>query len=302
MSDAGPREPRWGTPSARRRTAIIKGQDSSRWRDFYHATLTANWFEFFLGLGFIFFTINLLFALLYLADPHGIANARPGSLGDAFFFSVQTFGSIGYGAMTPHSTYANVLVTAESFVSIVNIAVATGLVFARISRPTARVLFSDVAVVTTFDGIPTLMFRAANQRGNQILNASITVTFAYQATTKEGIVMRRFEDLKLVRARTSLFALSWTVMHRIDDTSPLYATTRDALVEKEVELVAMLSGTDDTLAETIYARHSYKPEHIRWNHRLADVLSIDERGRRIVNLRRFHDTEPEVSFHHSDRD
>ena len=110
----------------RRRLPIIMGQDSSRWTDFYHATLTASWLEFFLGLGLVFFAINLLFALLYMADPHGIANARPGSLADAFFFSVQTFGSIGYGAMTPHTTYANVLVTVESFFSIVNIAVATG--------------------------------------------------------------------------------------------------------------------------------------------------------------------------------
>jgi len=294
MSEPRPHEPR--PRRDKRRAAIIVGQDSSRWRDFYHATLTASWFEFFLGLGLVFFAINLLFALLYMADPHGIANARVGSLADAFFFSVQTFGSIGYGAMTPHTTYANLLVTAESFFSIVNIAVATGLVFARISRPTSRVLFSNVAVVTTFDGMPTLMFRAANQRGNQILNASITVTFAYRATTREGIVMRRFDDLKLVRARTSLFALSWTVMHRIDDTSPLYATTRDALVDNQVELIALLSGTDDTLSETIYARHSYKPDHIRWNHRFADVLSLDARGRRVVNLRRFHDTEPEIAI------
>ncbi len=205
-----------------RRMALIIGQDKSRFTDFYHATLTANWLEFFIGLGLVFLTINFGFALLYWADPHGIANARPGSLSDAFFFSVQTLGSIGYGAMTPRTTYANVLVTIESFSSIVNIAVATGLVFARISRPTARVLFSNVAVITQFDGAPTLMFRAANQRGNQILDANVTVSLARQIVTREGIAMRRFEELKLVRSRTPLFALSWTVMHRIDETSPFY--------------------------------------------------------------------------------
>jgi inward rectifier potassium channel len=277
-------------------SAIIKGKDKGRWTDFYHGVLTANWFEFFLGLGLVFCAVNLLFALLYMADPHGIANARPGSLADAFFFSVQTFGSIGYGAMTPHSTYANILVTAESFFSIVNIAVATGLVFARISRPFARVLFSNVAVVAMFDGVPTLMFRAANQRGNQILNAAISVSFARQSVSKEGIAMRRFDELKLVRAQSPLFALSWTVMHRIDESSPLYGQTPESLLETQAELIALLSGTDDTFAETIYARQAYRPHQIRWSHRFADVLSVDARGRRVVNLHRFHDTEAETAI------
>jgi inward rectifier potassium channel len=277
-----------------RTLAVIKGKDKGRWTDFYHGVLTASWLEFFLGLGLVFCAINLLFALLYMADPHGIANARPGSLADAFFFSVQTFGSIGYGTMEPRSTYANVLVTAESFFSIVNIAVATGLVFARISRPFARVLFSNVAVITTFDGVPTLMFRAANQRGNQILNAAISVSFARQSVSKEGIAMRRFEELKLVRARSPLFALSWTVMHRIDESSPLHGQTLDSLVESQAELIALLSGTDDTFAETIYARQAYRPHQIRWNHRFTDVLSVDARGRRVVNLHGFHDTEAET--------
>ena len=276
-----------------RRLAVIIGQDKSRFTDFYHATLTANWLEFFIGLGLVFLAINLLFALLYLADPHGIANARPGSLSDTFFFSVQTFGSIGYGAMTPHTTYANVLVTIESFSSIVNIAVATGLVFARISRPTARVLFSNVAVVTQFDGTPTLMFRAANQRGNQILDANVTVSLARQVVTREGINMRRFEELKLVRSRTPLFALSWTVMHRIDETSPFFGQTPDTLVENQIELIALLSGTDDTLSEVIYARQSYRPAQILWGRNFVDVLSLTANGRRLVDLTRFHDTEPE---------
>ncbi|MGA7676400.1 MAG: ion channel [Rhizomicrobium sp.] len=279
----------------RRRPAIIKGQDSGRWTDFYHPVLTASWPMFFLWLAAFFIATNVMFALLYMADPHGIAHARPGSFLDAFFFSIQTFGSIGYGAMYPTSVTANMLVTLESFFSIVNIAIATGLVFARFSRPTARVLFSDVAVVAHFDGVPTLMFRAANQRGNQILNASVTVTFAYQAVSKEGIAMRRFEELTLLRARTPLFALSWTVMHRIDKTSPLYRATPDTLAGNQVELVALLSGTDDTLSETIYARHAYRPNQILWNHRFADVLSVDEYGRRVVNLHLFHDTEPDGS-------
>jgi inward rectifier potassium channel len=151
-----------------------------------------------------------------------------------------------------------------------------------------------VAVVTMFDGVPTLMFRAANQRGNQILNANITVSLAREMVTREGIAMRRFEELKLVRARSPLFALSWTVMHRIDESSPLYGQTLESLLETQAELIALLSGTDDTFAETIYARQAYRPHQIRWNHRFADVLSVDARGRRVVNLHRFHDTEAET--------
>jgi inward rectifier potassium channel len=283
-----------------RTLAIIKGQDKGRWTDFYHGVLTASWPQFFLWLALLFLAYNIAFALLYMADPHGVANARPGSFFDAFFFSIQTFGSIGYGEMYSASIYANAVVTLESFVSIVNIAVATGLVFARFSRPVARVLFSNVAVVTMFDGVPTLMFRAANQRGNQILDANVVVSFASQKVTREGIAMRRFDELKLVRARTPLFALSWTIMHRIDETSPLYGQTPDTLVESQAELIALIGGTDETLSETIFARHAYRPHNILWNHRFADVLSVDGRGRRVVNLHRFHDTESDVSVPHPD--
>jgi len=277
-----------------RRSAVIRGQDRSRWTDFYHGVLRASWWQFFLGLGAIFIGINALFACLYLVAPNDIANERPGSFLDAFYFSVQTFGSIGYGVLSPKSGYANMLVTVESFVSLVNLAIATGLVFARFSRPTARVMFSNVAVVTTFDGRPTLMFRAVNQRGNQILDAGISVSFARQAVTREGIAMRRFEELKLVRARTPLFALSWTVMHTIDETSPLYGATPAQLAAMQGELIALLSGSDETLSEIIYARHGYAPEQILFGRRFLDIIDFSVEGGRVIDLKRFHDTEPDA--------
>jgi inward rectifier potassium channel len=162
--------------------------------------------------------------------------------------------------------------------------------FARFSRPFSRVVFSSVAVISPFDGVPTLMFRTANQRGNQVLDASIAVTLARQHMSSEGIVMRRFEELRLVRARTSLFALSWTIMHPIDEASPLYGVTEDDMVDKQMEIVALLSGADATMAETIYARYSYTPDDIRRDHRFVDVLSLTPKGVRMVDLTRFHDT------------
>jgi inward rectifier potassium channel len=164
------------------------------------------------------------------------------------------------------------------------------LMFARLSRPHARVVFSRVAVVAPFDGVPTLMFRAANQRGNQIFDAEITVTLAHQAVSSEGIVMRRFQELKLVRSRTSLFTLSWTVMHPIDESSPLYGLSSDHLNERQMEIIVLLRGTDDTLADLVYVRHAYTPDDILWNRRFVDVLSVTAQGRRVVDLTRFHDT------------
>jgi inward rectifier potassium channel len=140
--------------------------------------------------------------------------------------------------------------------------------------------------------VPTLMFRAANQRGNQILDAAVSVSLARQVTTREGIVMRRFEELKLLRARTPLFGLSWMVMHQIDETSPLYGVTLETLRDMQVEVIILLSGTDDALAEIIYARHSYMPDEILWNRRFVDVIVLAPGGRRVVDLHHFHETQP----------
>jgi len=276
----------------KRQRVLIKGQDRSRWTDFYHAVLTAPWWSFLLGLAAVFVVINIAFALLYMSDPNGIEHARPGSFWDRFLFSAETIGSINYSVMVPRSIYVNSVVVVEAFVGFLYLAMMASLMFARLSRPSARVIFSKVAIIAPFDGVPTLMFRAANQRGNQILDAGVTVTLAYQGVTSEGMVMRRFQELELVRARTSLFTLSWTVMHRIDENSPLRGLSLDDLCDRQMEIIVLLRGTDDTLADVIYMRHAYTPDDILWNHRFADVLSTTPSGRRAVDLTKFHDTTP----------
>lgn len=272
------------------RRVVVKGQDGSQWWDIYHFILTAPWWLFFVGVASVFAGVNTIFALLYMVDPRGIQNAT--GFWDYFLFSVQTIGSANYTVLVPKSIYANVIVSVEAFFGILNLALITGVTFARFSRPFSRVIFSHFAVITPFDGVPTLMFRAANQRGNQILGATISVSVARSATTREGIVMRRFEELKLVRSRTPLFALSWTVMHQIDETSPFYGLSCEALRDLDVEIIILLSGTDDALSDTIYARHSYTPDEIHWNKRFADVIAITPSGRRVVDLRHFHETLP----------
>jgi len=273
-----------------KRMAVVKGQDSGRFMDIYHNVLTVSWPWFFFQLAAAFIVVNLIFAMLYAVDRNGIINARPGSFADAFFFSVQTLGTLGYGAMAPRTLYTNLLVTVESFTGILTIALFTGIIFARFSRPFARVLFSNVAVVAPFDGVPTLMFRVANQRGEAIIDASVTVTLARQHTTLEGVTMRRFQELKLMRSNSSLFALSWTVMHPINPDSPLYGLTPEDMEAQDMEIVVMLNGLDEILADRIYARHAYWADEIVWNRRFVDVISLTHSGHRLVDLTLFHDT------------
>ncbi|MEJ0042009.1 MAG: ion channel [Rhizomicrobium sp.] len=274
------------------RVAIVKGQDHTRWKDFYHAALTAPWWLFFLGLFAFFVSVTAFFALLYLADPTPLAHARHGNFWDVYLFAIETITSINYSGFAPQTTYARIVVSVEGFFGLLMTALFTGSMFARFSRPFARIVFSRAAVVMPYDGVPTLMFRAANQRGNSIVDAEIRVTLARQQASREGIVMRRFEDLRPARPRSSLFALSWTIMHRVDRHSPLYGVTRETMIEQDMEIIVMLSGLDEALADRVYARHSYSARDIVWGHKFVDVLSSDKHGRRVVDLTRFHDTQP----------
>ena len=289
MSEGGPRP----VSLIKKRSAnapIIKGQDAGRFIDFYHGILTCSWPGFVARLAVLFLIVNLTFAILYAADRGGISNARPGNFADAFFFSVQTLGTLGYGVMAPRTFYTNILVTAESFAGILIIALFAGMIFSRFSRPFARVIFSKNAVITSFDGVPMLMFRAANQRGNSILDATATVSLASNYTTREGDRLRRFQELKLVRSSNPLFALSWTVMHPIDEMSPLHNLGLAEMIERDMQIVVVLGGMDETIADRIYARFSYLPEDIRWHHRFVDVISLTPSGQRMVDLVHFHDT------------
>ena len=280
--------PRFVSPSGRPSLPII-GLHRRRFGDGYHWLMTLSWPRFLLWWVALYLGTNLVFGFLYWLQPGGVAQARPHVFSDAFFFSVQTLGTIGYGEMWPRSLYAQSLVTTEAFASLALTAVGTGLIFARVSRPTARVMFSRHAVVTVRDGRPNLMFRAGNTRMNQILEADVSVSLARRQFNKEGVEYRTFVDLKMVRSHTPLFALTWTMMHEIDETSPLYDATRETLEASLGELIIIISGVDDTFAQRIHARHSYMPHEIIWGQRLADIFLKDEAGARYVDYRRFHD-------------
>jgi inward rectifier potassium channel len=265
------------------------GLPRDTWRDAYHTLLTISWPRFLGLMAGAYLLINTLFASLYLADPHGVTNARPGDFADHFFFSVQTLGGLGYGVMAPRDLWSNLVMTLETFVGLFNLAIATGLMFARFSRPTARIMFSDIAVVAPFDGAPSLMFRAANRRRNLVMEAEVTVSLVRNITTSEGNVMRRFQDLPVVRARTPMFILTWQVIHPIDATSPLYGETAQSLLEQQAEIVVVMRGVDETFASTIHARASYTPDQLRWGRQLADIFSFGADGRRVIDFTHFHD-------------
>jgi inward rectifier potassium channel len=257
--------------------------------DSYHRLLTMP-FAAFIGLmALAYLLINALFALLYMLEPGSVAGARPGNFGDYFFVSVQTLGSLGYGAMGPQTVYAHLLMTFESFVALFNIAIATGLMFARISRPTARIMFSNIAVIAPFDGVQALMFRAANQRRNMVVEAEVSVNIARDIVTSEGLSMRRFYDLAVVRPRTPLFFLTWQVIHRIDADSPLYGETPESLAAQDAEILVVMKGVDETFASTIHARGTYGASDIVWGRHLADIIVDQDDGGSLIDFTRFHD-------------
>ena len=260
--------------------------------DLYHWLLVISWAEFLLLISLFYLIINILFAFAYITTGDGIANAQPGSFSDAFFFSVQSMSTIGYGAMYPQTIYAQILVTIEVLVGILLVAMGTGLMFARFANVKARVLFSKVAVVCPFHGLPTFMFRVANQRDNRIIEARIRMSLLKNEISPEGHHLRRFYDLKLLRSHSPSFRLSWQVMHPIDEDSPFYGETPISLAELDGEIIIILTGLDETFSQTIHARHAYFCRDILWSMRLVDILYQTEDGRYIVDYKNFHNAIP----------
>ncbi|MDD5585838.1 MAG: ion channel [Alphaproteobacteria bacterium] len=261
-------------------------------RDWYHHMLALSWPKVIGVVALAYLLVNCLFALLYLVDPHGLQGARPGSFRDAFFFSVQTLSTVGYGVISPQSFYANAVATAESLVALICFGLISGLFFSRFSRPSARVMFSHFAVIAPYEGAPTLMFRAANRRGNQILQAQIHVSLSRNERTLEGESIRRVYDLRLLRSASSFFNLTWTVRHPIDELSPLMGESSQSLCDSETEIVVLLSGTDDVFGQTVHGRFAYNHEEILYKYRFVSMFDRDEHNRPVIDFTKFDAVEP----------
>ena len=281
--------PRDGTPAWK--SAEIVGWKPDWAHDFYYFLIATNWPVLLLCFMGVFVLANTLFGLAY-AFFGGVTSARPGSFVDGFFFSVETMGTIGYGEMTPQSAAAHLLVTFESMLSMLFLAVVTGLVFAKFSRPRARVVFSNTAVVAPRNAVPTLMFRVANERANHIVEAQLRVTLMSNETTQEGERLRRMTDMPLLRNRSSAFILTWTAMHVLNEQSPLYGATSEMLEQQQVEILVTFTGYDATLAQTIHARYSYIASEVHFNARFVDIITVLPDGTRRIDFTRFHETAP----------
>ncbi len=269
----------------------VIGAPRTTLRDFYYLFLKVRWSIAIAVIVAVYLALNAGFAGAYLAAG-GVANARPGSFYDAFCFSVETMGTVGYGWMYPISAAANAIMIGESVTSLIVTAVATGLVFAKFSRSSARVVFSKYAVIGPMDGVPTLMLRVGNERGNQILEATVRVALVRTEVTKEKTKFYRMYDLRLWRERSPAMSRSWTVLHPIDRDSPLFGASPESIMRDEIELIVNLVGTDDTSLQPVHARKRYDDHEILWGARHADVLTETEDGRLVMDIRRFHDVQP----------
>jgi inward rectifier potassium channel len=264
------------------------------WGDPYHLMLSIGW-RGFLGVVVGYYVlVNLAFGALYALHPASVLNLRPGSLADAFFFSVETFATVGYGVMAPQTFYGHAVATVEVFFSLLSSAVITGLLFVRLSRPRPSILFGRVVTVCDIDGVPTLTARVANSRtSGVVMQPQVRLMLIAAHRTLEGHEQYRGHELVLVRPSLQVLVLSWNLHHRIDEASPLYGLTTERLEAMDAQIVLSFTGTDQTLVAPVHAMHAYNPADIAWGHRFADMLTV-EGGRTRIELARMNDLEKAV--------
>lgn len=270
---------------------LAKGHPTRGLFDPYHFVLTLSWPRFFGLLVLLFFSLNLCFALAYWLVPGSVANARPGMFWDHFFFSVETLATVGYGEMSPATTAGHIIAVVEIMFGMAILAVTTGLIFARFAKPKARIMFSSRAVIRQFDGQRVLMLRMANERYNRIVDVSAMMSIVRIERLKEGEPYFRIHDLKLRRERTQVFNLTWTLIHEINEHSPLHGLTSQDLAASQARIAVSIAGHDETVAATVHAVHDYEWPDIVFDGRFADVLREMPDGSRVVDLTRFHEVE-----------
>jgi inward rectifier potassium channel len=267
---------------------IVLGAPRAPFRDFHFRFLRAPWWLAISAIIGAFLALNALYALLYLWTG-GVRDVEPGSFVDAFYFSVQTMGTIGYGDMYPISRAANLVVVSEAVTNLIVSAVVTGLVFSKFSQLKPRVAFTNKITVCPLDGIPTMMFRLGNERGNQIVEAQLRVVMIRTEHPVEGMTFYRMLDLPLMRDRSQAFARSWTAMHQIVPGSPLYGVTPADMIANELEFVVSVVGTDDTSLQPVYAQRYYLHSDVIWGARHADILTELSDGALQLDLTKFDD-------------
>jgi inward rectifier potassium channel len=274
------------------RQIITHGLPRRVWQDLYHFCMTVGGVKLFAALAALFLLFNLCYAGLYALQPGDVTNVNPSGYWGLFFFSIETLATVGYGDMHPRSLYGHVVASCEIFTALMGLALTTGLIFARFSRPTARFLFARYAVVRPLDGMTTLMLRAANARQNVVMEAQAQLRLIREERTTEGYRIRRIHDLPLRRDHHPIFIFGWSLLHVIDTASPLYGQSEQSLSAARALLLLTVSGTDETTGQTLMARHEYPASALRWNHDFVDILSTGADGVDRFDYLKFHEVRP----------
>jgi inward rectifier potassium channel len=252
--------------------------------------MTASWPAFIGGAALVFVVFNAVFAIFYWIGDQPIANVPGGAYIDYLYFSIETLSTAGYGDMHPQTHYGHFIAAVELFTGIFSMALMTGLIFARFSRPNARLLFADNPVISLHEGKPTLMVRFVNERHNLIGNASAKLWLLKNEVTAEGQRFRRFRELPLVQGEHPALALSWTLFHVLDEQSPLYGLNADDLEASDASLVVVVTGYDVVAAQIVHGRRTYEHPDILFGHRYADIVGTTDDGRLRIDYNRFHET------------
>jgi inward rectifier potassium channel len=270
---------------------MAEGLEGNLWKDIYFNAMTVSWPVFIAALAVAFVGINFFFALIYDLGEAPIANAREG-LPDLFFFSVETTSTVGYGDMHPQTDYGHIVATVENFVGMMLLAMMTGLVFARISRPRARLIFARCPVIAPNDGVPTLMFRLANARSNFISEATAKTWMIGPTLSQEGRRLVGFQSLRLLKSENPTLALSWLLFHPIDPDSPLFGMDEETLLASEINFVVSIVGFDETSGQTVHARDVFAAQDVRFGHEYEDIIWMDENGMRHIDYAKINATRP----------
>jgi len=276
--------------SVRGGRVITEGVEHNFWADLFHDAMTVSWLGFVGWAAAVFVTLNLVFALTLDLGEAPVANAK--GLADLFFFSVETTTTVGYGDMHPQTLFSHAIATVEGFASLFVTASLTGLIFARLSLPRARVLFARNPIVMRRNGAPTLVFRLANARSNLISEATAKVWALTETADQEGRRYIGFRPMRLLKAENPAFVLSWTLFHPIDEESPLFGMSESEIAQSEINFIVSMTGLDETSAQTLHARETFTARDLRFGHEYVDMHSIDEEGVRRVDYSRIHDTRP----------
>src|ERR1700730_6237427 len=262
------------------------------WRDAYQWLLGLSWPQFAAFVAVVYIALNLIFALLYLFGQNSIAGMASHSFSDAFFFSVQTLATVGYGHMYPQTLYGHIVTTIEIMSGVFLLAVMTGLIFVRFSRPTARVVFSKSIVIAPLNGRPTLMLRVGNLRQHSMVEAEFRIMFHRDEPLLEGGDFRYFYNLKLQFDRLAEFPAAVTLRHVIDENSPLYGATPESLEKARVGLIATVVGIDPVIPAAVQTQQDYTWRDVRFGERFVEMYTDHRDGRLTVDYGRLHDTEP----------